>query len=182
MKCPVCKKRNIQPAALENGLPAGVCAACGGKWISSNRYLDWLRLQTDQPPQAAADEPFDPTWDTDQLKLCPECGRILTRYRILPGVPFALDRCGSCQGVWFDHHEWEALRAHNLQLQLNQFFTHPWQDRLHKDEKHARMDAIYLQKFGQADYDRVRQVREWIWAHPLAGMLIAFLQAEDPYS
>jgi Zn-finger nucleic acid-binding protein len=182
MKCPVCKKEAIQPTSLENGLPAGVCADCGGTWIGSNQYLAWLRLQPAGPAEADLDEPFDPAWDTDQLKLCPNCGRLLTRYRILPGIPFALDRCGSCQGVWFDQHEWEALRKHNLQFRLNQFFTQPWQDKLHRDEKRARMEAIYVQKFGRADYNHICQVREWIWSHPLASMLIAFLQAEDPFT
>jgi hypothetical protein len=43
------------------------------------------------------------------------------------------------------------------------------------------MDNLYLQKFGEDDYQHVRKVREWLENHPKRGMLLAFLQADDPY-
>ena len=181
MKCPVCKTDTINPVALDNQLPAGKCIKCGGVWISSNQYMTWLRLQPERLPEKKADEPFDPTWETSQLKLCPDCGRIMSRYQLFPNEAFFLDRCGHCNGIWFDNHEWEYLASRNLQDKLNQFFTAPWQGQLHKQEKHARMETLYIEKFGQADYVRLREVREWVWKHPHTGMLLAFLQAEDPY-
>jgi hypothetical protein len=43
------------------------------------------------------------------------------------------------------------------------------------------MEAIYLLKFGAQDYEKIQQVRAWLQEHPQRNMLLAFLQAEDPY-
>jgi hypothetical protein len=43
------------------------------------------------------------------------------------------------------------------------------------------MDRLYLEKFGAEDYEHVKQIRAWLKEHPRQGMLIAFLQADDPY-
>lgn len=181
MKCPVCKKDSLQPTTLAGGPSAESCTSCGGTWISSRQYFSWLRLQSKSPAEEGSQEPFDPAWDTRQLKICPECGRILSRYRILPGVSFNLDRCNTCQGVWFDAHEWEAFASHNLQTSLSQFFTRPWQEKINQQEKRLRMEKLYTDKFGATDYARLCELRSWVRAHPRSNMLLAFLLADDPY-
>jgi Zn-finger nucleic acid-binding protein len=96
-------------------------------------------------------------------------------------VDFHLDRCGHCNGIWFDSAEWDTLVTHNMQDKVNQFFTAPWQDRLRESESRARMDEIYKDKLGAEDYKRVQEVHAWLEDNPRRGMLIAFLQADDPY-
>ena len=76
-------------------------------------------------PQKQAGSNIDPNWNVDELKLCPESGRILARYKILPDTEFYLDRCGHCNGIWFDKNEWDALVEHNLHDNVNEFFTRP---------------------------------------------------------
>jgi Zn-finger nucleic acid-binding protein len=105
----------------------------------------------------------------------------LKRYQILPDTEFYLDHCGHCNGIWFDKNEWDALVERNLHDNVNDFFTRPWQEHLHTEETKAHMDRLYLEKFGAEDYEHVKQIRAWLKEHPRQGMLIAFLQADDPY-
>ena len=51
----------------------------------------------------------------------------------------------------------------------------------HAEETRTHLDAIYLDKLGEQDYQRIREIREWLRDHSRHGMLLAFLQAEDPY-
>ncbi len=181
MKCPVCKQELLQRTTLESNLPAYQCAGCAGIWLQSNDYLAWLKAQgTAQPSKAAGEIPV-PTWDLPTLKLCPDCKRIMLRFKILPNVDFYLDRCSHCNGVWFDKNEWEVLVARNLHDKVNQFFTEPWQLHVREEEAHSALDKFYSQKFGAADYAKLQEIRGWLQTHPLRAMFLAYLQADDPY-
>ena len=181
MKCPVCKTDSLRSITLTEGLLASQCSNCGGVWIDSNTYLAWWKVKRDVLPVVQIETKLDPAWNVDELKLCPNSGHIMARYKIFPDTEFYLDRCGHCNGIWFDKNEWDALVERNLHDNLNEFFTRPWQDRLHTEETKAHMDKLYLEKFGVEDYEHVRQIREWLKDHPKMGMLLAFLQASDPY-
>ncbi len=181
MRCPVCKEHTLGPIILLDGLPASQCSNCMGVSIPANAYMTWRRtLGHEFPPKEGAME-IDPSWEVKELKLCPDCGHIMARYKVLPDTEFYVDRCRSCNGIWLDQHEWEVLIDRNLHDNLNEFFTRPWQDNLRAVETKNHLDQIYLEKLGEADYENVKQVREWLVNHPMQGMLLAFLQAEDPY-
>jgi Zn-finger nucleic acid-binding protein len=181
MKCPICKTSLSYHTLLETQLPAYQCPTCEGIWISSNEYLRWLQAQPEDLPEKPADNMNVPTWDTSQLKLCPGCGHFLMRYHVLPNVPFYLDRCGHCNGVWFDKNEWDVLVARNLHDNVNQFFTQPWQTKIREKEAHSTLEKVYREKLGDADYARVKEIWDWLKHHPQRGMLLAYLQSEDPY-
>jgi len=181
MKCPVCKTNTLQLINLADSLPANRCSTCNGIWVSSNQYLAWVRHQSAPLPERNGQVPIDPKWDTNTLKLCPEDGHIMARYKIFPSLEFYLDRCRHCNGIWFDDHEWDVLVSQNMQDKVNQFFTRPWQENMHTRETGDRMGKIYLEKFGIEDYNKVREIRTWLTDNPRRAMLLAFLQAEDPY-
>ncbi len=181
MNCPVCKQELAYHTLPASQVPAYQCPQCEGIWISSNEYLRWLQGQGSTLPEKPGDGSNIPTWDTPQLKICPECKHFLLRYRILPNVQFYVDRCGHCNGVWFDKGEWDVLVARNLYDKVNQFFTQPWQARIRDEEAHAVLDKLYLDKFGAEDYARIRQVRNWLAEHPQRAMLLAYLQSDNPY-
>lgn len=181
MLCPLCKEHALQPITLELGVPAHQCQRCQGIWIASNEYLLWLRTQPAPLPEKAPPDLAMPTWETQALKLCPNCGHIISRYQVLPNVKFYLDRCGHCNGVWFDPHEWDVVVARNLHDKVNQFFTQPWQAKIRAEEAHQMLDQLYLEKFGAADYARIREVWDWLRPHPQRAMLLAYLQADTPY-
>ncbi len=181
MKCPVCKTNTLGSMILNDNLPAQSCSQCGGIWVSSTAYFTWQRAKGMDVPEKPGGNPFDPTWETKELKLCPDCGHIMARYKIFPNVDYYLDHCNNCNGIWFDKNEWEALAARNLHDNLHEFFTHPWQEKIRQHEAAHLMEELYLSKFGPADYEYIQKVRAWLQDHPRRGMLLAFLQAEDPY-
>jgi len=181
MNCPICKTSLEYHALLESQMPAYRCASCQGVWISANEYLRWVQTQGAVLPEKSASDADLPTWDTPGLKLCPACGHFLMRYRVLPGAQFYVDRCGHCNGVWLDKGELDVLVERNLHDKINQFFTQPWQTHLREEETHHALDKLYREKFGIGDYARLREMRAWLAEHPLRSMLLAYLQAEDPY-
>ncbi len=181
MNCPVCKASILQRVTLEQGPPAAACPQCGGLWLDSNEYLAWLRTRGAILPEKSPDEAADLVWDTHELKLCPSCRRILTRYRVLPDVQLCLDHCNTCNGVWFDRDEWDVLTARNLHDKVNRFFTEPWQARIKEAGSRQMWERLYLEKFGAEDYERLQATWEWLRWHPRRGMLLAFLQSDEPY-
>ena len=181
MKCPICREQLDYHTLLETQLPAYRCRKCEGIWISAHEYIRWLKRQPMLLPEKPANE-MVPTWDTPQIKVCPACGHFLLRYRVLPYVGFYLDRCGHCHGIWFDKNEWEALVARNLHDKVNQFFTQPWQAKLRATEARAMLDQLYLDRLGAEDYAKVKDTWSWLRQHLRRSMLLAFLQADDPYS
>ncbi len=180
-KCPVCKNSSLIEIQLEEGLPAERCEECQGTWLSSTRYLSWLRLHGPDLPEKESANSAPPIWDSQAIKICPDCGRIMSRYRVLPGIDLNLDRCGNCNGVWFDRDEWVILVDRNLHDNLNSFFTRPWQAQVHAEDTRRFLDKMYLEKFGEQDYARLKEFRGWLKDHPQRSMLLAYLQADDPY-
>jgi Zn-finger nucleic acid-binding protein len=180
MNCPICKDRTLQPVFPKEGLPAQRCPQCGGLWLSSQPYLDWVRRQGPPLPEKSDDLESQPV-EPKVPKLCPECGHLLFRYKVLPRVEFYLDHCGHCNGVWFERGEWETLESHNFHDKVNLFFTRAWQRKVQAEEQRQVQEMLYLEKLGAEDYARIKEVRVWLDAHPRRAMLLAFLQAEDPY-
>src|SRR5512135_457399 len=99
--CPVCKEP-LQETTLEEGLPAHQCPRGEGIWISSNPYLVWLRQHGPDLPEKQVPGEHLASWETNVLKICPDCGHILSRYQVLPEPKIYLDHCGHCNGVWLD--------------------------------------------------------------------------------
>ena len=48
--------------------------------------------------------------DVQGAKICPECGRILLKYKVGHGLDFFVDHCSGCGGIWLDKNEWNALK------------------------------------------------------------------------
>ena len=181
MKCPVCKENTLNPIELLQGLPANQCSNCQGVFLPANAYMTWKKTLGRDLPDKEGELQIDPSWEVKDLKICPDCGHIMANYKVLPGIEFYIDRCRSCNGMWLDHNEWEVLIDRNLHDNINEFFTRPWQDHLHAAETKNHLEAIYAEKLGEDDYAHLKHIREWLNQHPRRSMLLAFLQAEDPY-
>lgn len=181
MKCPVCKTDTLGEISLLKGLPANECSNCHGFFIPSNAYMAWWKSLGREFPIKEGMIEIDPSWEVNELKFCATCGHIMARYKIFPDTEFYIDRCRNCNGIWLDQHEWDVLIDRNLHDNLNDFFTRPWQENLRAAETHNHLDSIYLEKLGAEDYERIKEIRAWLNDHPMRGMLLAFLQANDPY-
>jgi Zn-finger nucleic acid-binding protein len=182
--CPLCQV-SLNRTLLESNLPAYACPNCDGIWISSNEYLSWLAphhiLSIEEIDMDAEFATPYPIADSRKAMFCPDCGRFLRRYKIWPNLTFHLDRCSSCNGIWFDQNEWQTLQAQNLHNKLNIFFTDQWQQKLRGEEMKSRFEKMYLEKFGVADYERIQEIRAWLQTHPNGGGLLAYLTDRDPY-
>jgi Zn-finger nucleic acid-binding protein len=181
MKCPSCKTTDLTAADLESGLTAHVCESCQGHWISGRGYHDWLDRHGATLAEKTYDGPDIVIADTQNAKLCPECARILLRYKVGRGTDFTLEHCGACNGVWLDRGEWDALKVRNLHDEINAILTVPWQTRARLEERRRNLDQIYAARFG-ADYDELKRIRTWVDGHPERDRVLAFLTDPDPYS
>ncbi|MEZ5307691.1 MAG: zf-TFIIB domain-containing protein [Pyrinomonadaceae bacterium] len=180
MKCPVCLKTELEARELEPDLFAAVCSDCNGKWISFASYEKWLEGLDGPLPNIDA-EPASLTIPEFELaRLCPECRRILVKYHVGKEVAFQIDRCGSCAGVWLDDNEWETLRSRNLHDDLNRVFTDHWQAEVARDETRKSLEQIYLKKFGDADYERIREFKDWVDAHEKKNEIISYVRDANP--
>jgi Zn-finger nucleic acid-binding protein len=117
--------------------------------------------------------------DTPGLKYCPEDRYILAHYRVGHGVPFTLDGCRHCEGVWLDRDEWEILNERGLHDDLYEIFTEQWQQQIKEEEYRAREEAHWLRVLGEADYAKVREVKAWLESHPERVWLMEYLKLEQ---
>jgi Zn-finger nucleic acid-binding protein len=174
MSCPVCKTVELVNHELEPNLSSQQCPNCGGQWISAERYWTWLRQHGENLPErtAAADLPVT---DNAQAKQCPDCRHILLRYRVGHDIPFQLDHCGHCNGIWFDRNEWEILKSRNLHDDVHFVFTEAWQAGILKLEQAIAREEFLRSRFGDADFEEMRRVKAWIDGHPRRSELLAYL-------
>ena len=178
MKCPNCHV-TLAPRDLEVGLASRACGQCGGQWIEGARYFRWLekrKREPEAPVDAAAPVAPAPGPDTSvAARLCPTCGRLLFRATVGRGLTFQIDRCAGCGGIWFDAHEWEALRARGLHDDVHFVFSAAWQADVARQERDRQHESMLTAKLGPADHARVKQVRAWLDTHPRRAELYAVL-------
>ncbi|MFK8181954.1 MAG: zf-TFIIB domain-containing protein [Phormidesmis sp.] len=176
MKCPSCNHAALQLIRLDSQLRASRCGACEGHWITADEYWRWLEVHGNLPEKAPDEIPLEAE-DTQHAKLCPRCHRIMLRYKVGHGMDFRLDQCGRCNSVWFDANEWEALKQRNLHDDIHLIFSAPWQSNVRRSEARDVFQSIYAGYF-QADYDNIRQFKEWVDAHAEHAKMIAYLNHE----
>jgi Zn-finger nucleic acid-binding protein len=180
-QCPVCEGVLLTSVLLEDDLPACRCEQCQGILISSEPYRAWLEARSAELRPLPSGTANLPVWDSEKLKFCPDCGWLMRRYNVLPGSALHLDHCANCNAAWCDRGEWDTVIANDLSCRINQLFTEPWQHRVREEEQKAALDFLYLKRFGECDYARVKEVHAWLDGHPRRSELLAFLQAITPY-
>ena len=179
MNCPVCKDKTLSSAEIEPELFASVCETCGGKWIPFNSYENWLKSNDNLPlTQSENIEVNIPEFEL--ARLCPECRRILVKYKVGKDVLFAIDRCGTCAGVWLDKGEWICLKNHDLHDDLQQIFTDYWQETIKKDETRQYLSNIFETKFGKEDYEKIADFKNWLETHPKKSEIVAYISDPNP--
>ncbi|MBN1673434.1 MAG: zf-TFIIB domain-containing protein [Kiritimatiellae bacterium] len=181
MQCPVCKTKRCSPVELEEGLRASACETCGGRWISHEDYSAWLKHHGATLPEKPFSEVEFDVGDVQEAKLCPDCQRILLKYKVGHGLDFFVDHCPGCGGVWLDRNEWQALQGKNLHDEIHRIFSTSWQRQVRGEQMAAKLDQAYARRFGQESYAKVKEVRQWIQEHPQKRALLAFLSDDNPY-
>lgn len=178
-KCPLCAVE-LTKTSLEQGLPALECSKCHGCWVPADPYLDWLAQQPTNTRDNLDSPAPTPAFDSKKAILCPDCGLILRRFKVTGDLGFYLDRCGTCNGVWLDAGEWQAIKVRGLGRELHLFFTESWQRHLRQESMRQQLDKLYRERLGEKDYAEIKRIREWLQAHPQRASLLAYLADQDP--
>lgn len=160
---------------MEEHLSSHRCPGCDGQWIRGERYYLWLDSHEDEPETAGEEEARVTVHDSAGAKLCPECGRLLTRFQVGHGVEFAIDRCGGCGGIWLDAREWEVLRGKGLHDDVHFVFSAAWQSEIQRQRRRQNAERLLAEKLGEPDFDELKRIREWIDSHPRRNEIYAFL-------
>jgi Uncharacterized protein conserved in bacteria len=181
MLCPVCKNIPLEDKELNLGLKGHSCSQCGGDWIRYSDYDDWIKTSKILNPTGLLENGYSLEYDNKKANICPDCGRILIKYKVSGQLPFYVDHCASCNGLWLDRNEWNGIVKKNLQYQVKDFFTSNWQEKIRREMSKQRFEDSYRSKFGEEDYIKLKEIREWIYKRKLKGEMISFLIDMDPY-
>jgi len=181
MDCPVCKTVALTDVVLEADLWTQHCDNCGGHWIGLNAYRAWLDLQSEILPEKAPSSETPEAMTVKRAKLCPQCDHLLLKYKLGRGTEITLDHCSQCGGVWFDKNEWAILKDRNLHDEVYRIFTQSWQKQVREEMSRENLSQHYAQKFGAANYAKIREIKAWLVEHPETTALMAYLQDVDPY-
>jgi len=163
---------------LVSGLSGARCGECAGVWVGRGNYDSWRTKhpgdipENPVPVQLAANEPHT-------SKVCPQCGHLLLPYRVGHGLPFSIDYCGACGGVWLDPNEWDAIKAKNLHDNLHQIVSSQWQADVRHAEVQKAIEEAHRLHLG-ATYDKAREVRSWLRTQPQRTLILAYLSDEAP--
>jgi Zn-finger nucleic acid-binding protein len=181
MRCPVCKDEKLQRMEITNNLASFSCTICEGDWIRYEDYERWNKSTDERTNPISQVEDYAPIFDSKQANLCPDCGRILIKYKIDKDLNFSVDHCGTCNGVWLDKNEWENLITHNLHHLMYSFFTKPWQNELRDEISKERFEKQYNTRFGHEDYEKLKAFREWLYSNRSKDSMLAYLIDRNPY-
>lgn len=180
MKCPGCKADALVPSFLEDSFRARSCKSCRGSWILIEDFVYWSERNGPIDSQKLGVQ-YVPE-DSKHALICPVTGGIMQKYRISNGSDHKLDYSPQVGGVWLDPGEWDYLKEQGLAGCIGSIFTDSWQKQLRDNNTKATFTALYQRKFGHADYEKIREVRQWLVAHPDRTELKAYLLTNDPYS
>ena len=169
-----CNARQELTLCTENGLRQWICHRCGGRRILLADYLAWRKkgVVLEQPVPALSVADYQ---EAPGSRLCQSCGRIMSRYRVGQELPFHIDRCVDCQSIWLDGMEWELLAEHHCLHRLDEILSDRWQQALQQADVEARRQQNLKTRFGEADYERLCSVRDWLAEHPRRQEMLAFL-------
>ena len=173
LKSPVSGKL-MEAVTLESGLNAYRCPRSGGHYITAHDYLNWLQQQPARLPHLPQSEPAESSDASAAVRICPETGTLMTRYKVGHGFTFAIDR-SITGGIWLDSGEWEALKQRNFHDEINLVFTAPWQKHIRTAQAQATYGETLRSSLGQDLLDRLTALRTDLTDHPHRNLALSYL-------
>lgn len=178
MKCTACKDGILLPCFLEPGLRAHQCTHCEGHWLYVEDFVQWK-----SQGGVLGDSEQAPTISESSSALtCPVTGRIMQKYRIAAGSSHKLDYSPHTGGIWLDKGEWALLKEYSLAGSVGHIVTDGWQRKIRAEDARATLESVYRRKFGDADYEKLLAIRQWLAEQDDRAEMRAFLLARDPFS
>jgi Zn-finger nucleic acid-binding protein/predicted RNA-binding Zn-ribbon protein involved in translation (DUF1610 family) len=179
MRCTSCKSGELTPSFIDQQFRAHSCTNCGGNWILIEDYVSWKERN---PQHKFADIEVSELPDSSKAMLCPISGTIMRKLHISKDNSHRLDYSAAAGGVWLDKGEWELLKHEGLAGSLNKILTEQWQGKIREQKSEETFSHLYRTKFGEPDYQKIKELRAWLNANPHKADLRAYLLADDPYS
>ena len=124
MTCPNCQTETLNVSYLDDLFPSHTYTTCEGNWIRLADYLRWK--EKNETPAEGSFESAD-IQDNEKALICPETGRLMTKYLISKDSSHRIDLSRYAHAVWLDKGEWQLLKQENLTGNLNDIFSDPWQ-------------------------------------------------------
>ena len=173
--CPKCDDRLLLPTVLTAGLSARGCHSCSGALLDLVGYRAWAdqRGIDAASTEGGRDVSID---DTTKAVLCPNCTRIMTKFRVAPDAENRIDHCGACDAAWLDGGEWTQLENMGLRENLGSVFSEPWQRRLREADTWRMNDETLRERFGE-DYDRIVDFKYWLQGRPDRQEILGWISA-----
>lgn len=165
----------LKPAQLEPGLPSRQCGVCEGSLLEMADYRRWSSRPGVAP--TTGDQSIElAEADAPVARACPSCTRLMQRLRTGSSTNFRVDRCFTCQLVWFDRGEWPALVQAGLAGRLAELLSDGAQRQLMADELRAGRIAALRERHGEARLQELQRIRDWLEAQPEPDELLNLLR------
>jgi Zn-finger nucleic acid-binding protein len=182
LNCTSCRSGVLETTLLDGLFKARTCSNCGGHWILVEDFVDWKKQNLDHAFIQETDWSEDQSIDTTNALLCPVTGVIMRKIKITTNTNHRIDYSHTVGGIWLDKGEWELLKSEEIAGQLNSIVTKEWQNKLRTENTTHNFADFYEQKFGQEEYEKLKEIRAWLDTHPKRADLKAYLMADNPYS
>jgi Zn-finger nucleic acid-binding protein len=181
VSCPACKGI-YEKKSLAKHLLGRSCKSCQGVTFTLSDYLCFLSRS--EPVEEQLEQNVENSVlkdDTKKAMVC-SCGQVMSKFRISHDSDRRVDYCSGCQSIWLDQGEWEHLKESDLHRCINKIFTDPYQRNLRLQGTKVVLNKNYEEQLGVKDYERLKDVRDWISNDSNKDLLMAYLNAKDPYS
>jgi Zn-finger nucleic acid-binding protein len=149
------------------------CTECGGYWIGREHLSTILSLDSLEA------EPRDHDKGADlKAGLCPHGHGILIRARLDLDPVFYLDRCMTCNGVWFDSGEWERVAAAGLAQGLFELWSHSFRRGQRMEKARSEYLELMKQRLGENVFNGINELAGLLKDHTYQKQALAFLHEE----
>ena len=183
MDCPKCKHPNLEGGTLAGSMSVEWCPNCYGIWIPGREYEAWQKEQNQwynksEQPQATGTLgiEFTPSAYDSKAALCPEDGHYLSRAKVpFSRVPFYIERCMLCGGIWCDNGEWDILESLGFHTEIDKMFSPNWQAKARVQELASRERQVLTEKLGPDIAGYVLELAEVLADHPHADCAATYI-------
>jgi Zn-finger nucleic acid-binding protein len=180
VQCPKCKKVTLLDGVLDDDLAVKYCQECKGTWIPAVEYEAWQTrqfqyAQNSEVPSGTLNVDFVQSPFDSKAALCPECQRYLSRAKVNLKMPFYVERCMQCRGIWCDYGEWDILVQLGLHTTIEQLFSNEWQTRSRERQFFDQERQATIDKLGSELAQQVFELAEVLEKHPNGDFGVAYL-------
>jgi Zn-finger nucleic acid-binding protein len=145
--------------------------------VPFERHEQWLAAGATGKSGAPVVAP--PPSKRAKARLCPRCGRIMSACRLSNTPLVEVERCGACNGVWFDGAEMEWAAATGVLARLYHVLNDSGQRRLEEEREAAEHEHRVRAVLGDAVYAEAVRIKAWLDAQPQRGTIMAMLVGEE---